>query len=102
MEDANNTKLVTKNAMDRWIVEVRNGHLRMIFKIFEHTFNIQNAGHIGDYCRIAGAIINKYHPLIHMQGKTVKTTRKMLQRARTANVVQARLDIDNLLARYTQ
>lgn len=33
-EDANHTKLVTKN---RWLVEARNGHLRMIFKIFEYV-----------------------------------------------------------------
>lgn len=57
---------------------------------------------IGDYYRIAGAIINRYYPLIHMQEASVEIAREMLQRAQTVNVVQTQLDVDNLLARYTQ
>lgn len=52
---ANDTRIVTKV---RWIVEARNGHLKTIFKMLGNTFNIQNAKHIGEYYRIAGAIID--------------------------------------------
>lgn len=98
-EEANNSRLITKN---RWIVEARNGHFKTIFKIFEHVFNMHNAKHIGDYYRIAGAIINKYHPLIYMQDASAEVARDMLQRARTVNTVQARVEVDNLRNRYAQ
>lgn len=98
-EDANSTRLITKV---RWMVEARNGHIKTIFKFFQHVFNIQNALHIGDYYRIVGAIINKYHPLLEMRNATVELAREMLQRARVANVVQARLDVENILRRPTQ
>lgn len=95
---ANDTRIVTKV---RWIVEARNGHLKTIFKMLGNTFNIQNAKHIGEYYRIAGAIINRYPP-INMQNATVEIARNMLQRRNDVNVVQARVENDNLRYRNAQ
>ena len=95
-EDANNTRLIT---VTRWMVEARNGHIRSIFKFFKNVFNIQNAEHIGDYYRIAGAIINKYRPPLQMRNATVEIARGMRERVRLPNVVQARNDVENLLRR---
>lgn len=98
-EEANNTRIITKS---RWIVEARNGHLRSIFKFLRDTFNVQHAKHVGDFYRIAGAIINKYHPIIHMEGATIELAQQMLLKAQTPNVVQARVEIDNLTRRNGQ
>jgi len=62
-EDANESRLVTKN---RWVVEARNGHLKSIFEFLAQVMQIQHLSNLGDFYRIAGAIINKYHPLIYM------------------------------------
>lgn len=98
-EDANETRIITKS---RWIVESRNGHFRSVFKFFDKTFNIQHAKHIGDFYRIAGSILNRYHPLIHMQGATVELAQQMLLRSQTPNAVQARVEVDNLQRRNGQ
>lgn len=98
-EDANSTRMVTKS---RWIIESRNGHFRSMFKIFANTFNVQNAKYIGDYYRIAGALINRYHPVIHMEGATVELAQQMLLKSQTPNAVQARVEIDNLQRRNGQ
>lgn len=97
--EANDTRIVTKV---RWIVEARNGHLKSIFKMLSNMFNIQNAKHIGEYYKIASAIINRYHPPINMQNATVEIARNMLQRKNDANIVQARVEMDNLRYRNAQ
>lgn len=61
-EDANESRIITKS---RWIVEARNGHIKTIFKFLQQTILIQHVPNIGDFYRIAGAIINKYWPTIH-------------------------------------
>lgn len=95
-EDANDSRIVTKM---RWVVEARNGHFRSIYKMLDHVFNIQNSHHIGDYYRIVGALINRFFPLINMQNATVEVARNMLQRRNNINVVQARVEVDNLILR---
>lgn len=60
-EDANEARLITKS---RWIVEARNGHIKSIFKFFNMTMQIQALPHIGDFYRIAGALINRYFRLL--------------------------------------
>ncbi|KYN09438.1 hypothetical protein ALC57_18444 [Trachymyrmex cornetzi] len=47
-------------------------------------------------------ILNRYYPLIHMQEATVEVAREILQRAQTANVVQARVEVNNLRNRHAQ
>ncbi|KYN50167.1 hypothetical protein ALC62_01022 [Cyphomyrmex costatus] len=98
-EDANESRLVTKS---RWIVEARNGHLRSIFKIFQHTVQIQHIPNIVDFYRIAGAIINRYHPIILMEGANAEMAQRLLERAREPNVVQALVEAENLHTRNAQ
>lgn len=98
-EDANESRKVTKS---RWIVEARNGHLRSIFKFFSHTINLQHAKNLNAFYRIAGAIINRYHPVIIMQDADVEYAREMIRRSRLVNVVQARVEVDNLTRRNAQ
>lgn len=95
-EDANETRIITKS---RWIVESRNGQLRSVFKFFDRTFNVQHAKHTGDFYRIAGAILNRFHFVIHMQDATVELAQQMLLKLRTLNVIQARVESDNLQRR---
>lgn len=98
-EDANESRLVTKS---RWVVEARNGHLRSIFKIFQQTVQIQQIPYIGDLYRIAGAIINRYRPLILMEGANAELAQRLLERAREPNVVQALVEAQNLHTRNAQ
>lgn len=58
-EEANETRLITKT---RWLVEARNGHIKSIFKFLDGTIPLQHVLNLRDFYRIAGAIINKYHP----------------------------------------
>lgn len=98
-EEANESRLVTKT---RWIVEARNGHIKSIFKFFDHTLHLQHAKNLGDFFRIAAAIINKYYPLIHMAGVNAELAREMLEKSRQPNVVQAIVESENLQARNAQ
>lgn len=68
-ENANASRLVTKS---RWVVEARNGHIKSIFKLFDQVLQIQHVPHIGDFYRIAGAIINKYHPPLTMEDANIE------------------------------
>ncbi|CAB0030859.1 unnamed protein product, partial [Trichogramma brassicae] len=54
-EDANTARIVTKT---RWIVEARNGHIKTKFKYLDHDTQVHVLPNIGDFYRIAGAIIN--------------------------------------------
>ncbi|XP_077275553.1 uncharacterized protein LOC143904609 [Temnothorax americanus] len=98
-QDANDSRIVTKN---RWVVEARNGHLRSVFKFLAQTINQQHAKNLNGFYRIAGAILNRYHPIIQMQGADAQLAREMLQRSTTPNVVQARVEVDNLRLRNGQ
>lgn len=93
-EQANQTRIVTKN---RWVVEARNAHLKNIFKFLNHTFNIQNARYINEYFRIGAAIINRYYPVLNMEGATIELARQMRVRAQEPNVMQARVQLENWL-----
>lgn len=98
-EEANASRIVTKN---RWIVESRNGHFRSSFKFFANTINIQHGRNLNDFYRIAGAILNRYRPMIYMEGATAELAREILQRSQAVNVVQARVEVDNLVRRNGQ
>lgn len=63
---------------------------------------IIDAPNIGDYYRIAGAIISRYHPLIEMQSATVEMAQAMLVKARTRNELQARVEAEDLKRRNGQ
>lgn len=62
---ANKARLISST---RWVVEARNGHLKSIFKFFRQTILAHHAANLHDIYLIAGTLINKYHPLIEMEG----------------------------------
>ncbi|XP_043262240.1 uncharacterized protein LOC122403027 [Colletes gigas] len=95
-EEANESRLVTKT---RWIVETRNGHIKSIFKFFNHIINMHHIHHLGEFYNIAGAIINKYHPLISMEGVNTKLAQELLHKSKEVNVVHARVEIERLCYR---
>lgn len=74
-EQANKSRLAIKI---RWIIEARNGHIKSIFKFFAQTVIMPN---LGDFFRIAGAIINRYHPLVHMEGANLQLAQQLLTRS---------------------
>lgn len=92
-EEANETRLITKT---RWIIEARNGHIKSIFKFFNHTISINHVVHIGDFYRIAGAIINKYKETISMNNATPAVARAMRAEAEMPNLVKTRVLQNNL------
>ncbi|RVE52856.1 hypothetical protein evm_002513 [Chilo suppressalis] len=60
-DNANKSRLVT---LCRWVVEVVNGRFKRDFKIFRNKyFNIGSKNLMDDF-KIAGAIINQFHPVL--------------------------------------
>ncbi|KAJ8916939.1 hypothetical protein NQ315_013411 [Exocentrus adspersus] len=98
-EDGNESRIIIKN---RWVVEARNGHLKSVFKFLGQTMNLQHAQNLSGSYRIAGAILNRYHPLINMQDVNAEFARQMLQRSTVPNAIQARVEVDNLRLRNGQ
>ncbi|KAJ8670981.1 hypothetical protein QAD02_002240 [Eretmocerus hayati] len=74
-QDANQSRIVTKM---RRVVEARNGHIKSTCKFLKQMMQIQHIPHLGDFYRIAGAMINRYHPPIIMQGADAQFARRML------------------------
>lgn len=95
-EEANGNRLITKS---RWVVESRNGHLRSKFKFFDKKIEKAHIPELNKYLLIAGAIINRYHPLIRMEDATVENAQRMLRKLREPNEVQARVEAENLRRR---
>lgn len=92
-EEANESRLITKT---RWVIEARNGHLKSIFKFLDGTISVVHAANLGDFYRIAGAIINRFRGPIHMEGATPELAREILRRTQEINILQARVEVDNL------
>ena len=88
--------MITKT---RFIVEQRNGHLKTIFKFLDNVMQITHLPNLGDLTRIAGALINCFRTTIHMEDATPELARNMLEQARAPNVLQARVERDNLANR---
>ena len=61
-EQANRTRLITSC---RYIIEVRNGHLKQCFRQFDKVWPNQSIRHMMIDFRIAQATLNVYHPVIH-------------------------------------
>lgn len=59
---ANKSRCVT---LCRWVVEVVNGRFKRDFKLFRQDFFNRASLHLMDDFRIAAALINRFHPLIH-------------------------------------
>lgn len=56
-QKANNSRLVTKS---RWVVEVRNAHLKKIWSVFSTRWSTRQLLHLQDDVCIAAALINKF------------------------------------------
>lgn len=95
-EEANESRLITKT---RWIIESRNGHIKTIFKFLGNKISVTHAVHVGDFYRIAAAIINRYRPTIDMRDANAELANELLQKAQEPNVMQARVEVDNLRTR---
>lgn len=95
-EEANSSRLITKS---RWIVESRNGHLKSIFKFFAGSISVVHCVNLKDFLQIAAAIINKYKETINMQNADVDLANELLERATRVNIMQARVEAENLKAR---
>lgn len=95
-EEANAARLITKN---RWIVESRNGHLKSIFKFFAGAISVVHAVNIKEFLQIAAAIINKYKETINMRDADADLANELLERATQVNVMQARVEVEGLVAR---
>lgn len=95
-EQGNESRLITKT---RWVVEARNGHMKSIFKFFAQMIRAAHVIHLNDFLLICGAIINRYHPSIVMEGADVAAAELMRERAQEPNVVQARVEVENLTLR---
>ena len=92
--EANQSRLITKT---RWIVEARNGHVKSVFKFFRDMIDIHHLPNLGDFFRIACAILNAFHTTIHMKCATEELAKQLKESARTiVNVVQARVEVDRL------
>ncbi|XP_051176697.1 uncharacterized protein LOC127291551 [Leptopilina boulardi] len=90
---ANESRLITKS---RWMVEAKNGHFKTVFKFFQGTVTITHVIHIGDFYKIAGAILNAYRDTIHMAGANRQLAEQMLEKSRRPNAVQERVQLENL------
>ena len=96
-QEANDARLITKS---RYVVETRNGHLKSIFKIFKNTFPNALVPRLGQFLRIACALINRYHPTINPQTDTPERAEQMLARAQQPNMVQQRVENEGLFRRH--
>lgn len=92
-DEANSSRLITKT---RWVVESRNGHFKSIFKFFKGTISTTHVVNLGDFYRIAGALINRFHRLITMPGTNIQFARRILERFNDVNVIQAKVEAENL------
>ena len=85
-EESNDSRLIT---IQRWVVEVRNGYLKSIFKFLNNVIQIHHIPNIGDFFRMAGAIINKYHIPLKMANADSELAQQALEKSWEPNVVQA-------------
>lgn len=93
--ETNRARLITST---RWIVEARNGHFKSIFKFFQGAISTTHAAKLREFYLIAGALINKFHPLIRVPG-TLELAIQMLNDSEEVNIVQARVEAENLRTR---
>lgn len=73
----NNGRLIS---ITLWIVEVLNGHIKLIYKFFDNVINMCDAVKIGKFYRLDGALLNKFKEPIVMQGATVEKAKRLTRR----------------------
>lgn len=94
-EQANIARSIT---MQRWVVEARNGHIKM-YRFLDGVIPYAHVLNLKDFYCIAASLINKYRNLLLMPNKTIQMANEILERIYTANVMQARVEVENLARR---
>lgn len=92
-EMANLARTIT---MQRWVVESRNGHIKTIYRFLDGIIPWAHVLNLSDFYLIAGSLINKYRNTLNMPEKTVALAREIKNRLNDVNVVQMRVEVDNL------
>lgn len=95
-EMANTARLIT---MQRWVVESRNGHIKSIYKLLDGIIPRAHVLHLKEFYLIAGALLNKYRISLQMVNKSVPLAQELKGRIIEVNVVQARVEAENLARR---
>lgn len=98
-EQANDSRLITKI---RWAFEARNGHIKSIFNFLDKIIQIQYVSILGDFYKIAAAFINRYHPLLQVEGADAALAHQFLAKAQEPNIVQALVEVENLHTRNSE
>lgn len=85
-QEANRSRFVTAN---RYGVETRNGHIKTMFKIFQHEWNPLTLPHLMTDFRICASLINAY-------SKSIESNKGMVDEIGTRMI--NRLDMPNQLS----
>lgn len=82
---ANLSRLVTKV---RYVVETKNGHMKTIWKLFDHVWPNTCVPHLMDDFEIGAALLNKYFkPIINDKHHREEIERRMLSRTNVPNTL---------------
>lgn len=92
-QNANRSRLVTAL---RFVVEVRNGHLKSIFKMFDMVWDAYSQLNLSDDVEICSALINKFYPTFESnKGVSTEAADRMLLKLNEENIV-GKIILDNL------
>lgn len=82
-KQANESRIVTKC---RFVIEVRNGHLKNVWRLFGSVWNTYNLKYIKNDLKIAAALINKFNQkIVADKGCEEEVAQLMLQRINKIN-----------------
>ncbi|KAJ8910345.1 hypothetical protein NQ315_004544 [Exocentrus adspersus] len=95
-EDANHSRIITKI---RWIIELRNGHVKSTSKFLRDCIPNTHIRHLKDIFKVVCAMLNKYHEPITMEDATVELANEMRRKALEENHVQTYVEQNNLIRR---
>lgn len=84
-KEANESRLVTAV---RFVVETRNGHMKTIWKVFEHSWGIIPLAHMMTDFTICAALINRYFPTFESNaGIAEEIANRMLENMNVPNIL---------------
>lgn len=84
-KDANRSRLVTAL---RFVVETRNGHLKIIWKIFNTILSAYSQVHLSTDVEICYALINKYYGTFESnRGNAIEVANRMISKLDEENLV---------------
>lgn len=94
-EEANLNPLITETG---WVIESETGHDKTILEFFDQLMETVDVVIVQHYA----ALINRFYHLIQMVDGKLEMTRRMLERSPGPNLVQQRVERDNLRGRIVQ